>query len=84
MLKAERVKQRAMILIPGYSVEGTLSLPPQTRLSDYVNTAKQFIAVIEAKIFETGTDKFIQETPFVELNRDFIISIVPIEDKTAG
>jgi len=80
-LKVARVKQRVMILIPGFSIEGILAIPPQARLSDFLNTARQFIAVLDAKIFETKTNKFVQETPFVELNRDFIVSIVPLEDK---
>ena len=81
MLKAPKDRLRAMILIPGFSIEGNLSLPPHTRLTDFINTAKQFIPVTDAKVLDTKNNSIVQETPFVELNRDFIISIVPVPEK---
>ena len=81
MLKAPREKLRATILIPGFSIEGNLSLPPNSRLSDFVNTSKQFIAVTDAKVTDIKDNSVVKDTSFVELNRDFIISIIPINEK---
>ena len=79
-LKANRMQQKAIILIPGYSIEGTVHLPTDIRLTDFINTSRKFIPITDAKLYDTDHKTFIQETQFVQLNKDFIISITPINE----
>lgn len=78
MLKAERIKQKAIIIVPKYKIQGILYLPPDTRLTDFINTARQFIPVTDASIYDLDSDKLIEKPDFVQLNRNYIISITPI------
>ncbi|MDI6783214.1 MAG: hypothetical protein QME64_03850 [bacterium] len=78
-LKVKRNPIRVNIIIPEYRIEGTIHLHPMMRFSDFVNAAPEFIPVTEAKIYTVYENQLSSETPLLEIRRDQIIVIYPVE-----
>jgi len=48
------------------------------RITDALNEPrKKFIPVVEAKIYSVKEEKLLYEVPFLILNTDYIISVIP-------
>jgi hypothetical protein len=77
--KKDRV--RVMIMTAGFRVEGDFNLLEGSRLLDSVNSkAKDFVALTDAKVFQTGATQPTYTTPFIAFNRMAITAIMPLEE----
>ena len=64
-----------------YRVKGFISLLPNERQTDYLLNARPFVAVTNAVLYDsTGCE--ILKVPFMNVHRDHIEVISPIEDDT--
>ncbi len=71
-------KTEVIIYTHDYRVRGKISLVPGARLTDYMVEAKTFLAVIDADIHDKQ-GCLLMKTPFLDINRDSIVLIVPAE-----
>ena len=78
-LKIEREKRKVVIIVPGFRVEGFIHMLPKMRLSDFVNTTRQFIPITQAEIFGGDGTQKLYDCDFMEINRDSIITMIPKE-----
>lgn len=61
-----------------YRIEGSISLVPGSRLTDYIRQAEDFIAVVDARVrTREGAPLFTVE--FLDVGRDYIELIMPTE-----
>lgn len=74
----EREKVKSIIFTLNSEVRGYVHIPPGGRLTDFLNNiAKPFIPVTDAEI--RTTDGRVFKTELMQLNKDYIIIIVPEE-----
>jgi len=78
-LKVKRNPCLVNIIIPDYRIEGTIHLHPMMRFSDFVNASPEFIPVTGAKIFTIYENQLSSEAPLLEIRRDQIVMIYPVE-----
>lgn len=76
---ATGMTKRPVIILTGtYRIRGQISLPPDERVTDYVTSARNFIAVTDAEVrAEDGRIVFSSE--FLNVHRDHIEVIAPAE-----
>jgi hypothetical protein len=61
-----------------FRVEGRIALVPGARLTDYIRSAEDFVAVTQAVVYDkAGSRMFTAE--FMDVGRQFIELIVPAE-----
>lgn len=74
----EREKVKSLIFTTNSEVKGFVHIPPGGRLTDFLNNiAKPFIPVTDAEV--RTSDGRIFKTGLMQLNKDFIIIIIPEE-----
>ncbi|MCX7918264.1 MAG: hypothetical protein N3A72_01395 [bacterium] len=78
-LRIKRNPCQVNIVIPDYRIQGTIHLHPMMRFSDFMNAAPEFIPITDAKIFAISDDRLISEPKLLEIRRDQIIFIYPLE-----
>ena len=71
-------KTEVIMYTHDYRVRGKISLVPGARLTDYMVEAKTFLAVTDAEIHDKQ-GALLMKTPFLDINRDYIVLIVPAE-----
>lgn len=73
------VSRRAVIILTGtYRIRGQISLAPDERVTDFVTSARNFIAVTDAEVrAEDGRIVFSSE--FLNVHRDHIEVIAPAD-----
>ncbi len=71
-------KTEVIICTSDYRIRGKISLVPGARLTDYMVEAKSFLAVIEADVHDKQ-GRLLMKTPFLDINRDHIVLIVPAD-----
>ncbi|GAK53529.1 hypothetical protein U14_04794 [Candidatus Moduliflexus flocculans] len=71
-------KTEVIIYTHDYRVRGKISLVPGARLTDYMVEAKAFLAVTDAEIHDKQ-GALLLKSPFLDINRDYIVLIVPAE-----
>jgi hypothetical protein len=69
-------KTRVTILTANYRIKGHIDLLPGARVTDYMNEAKDFIAVTDAEVWEV-VGRQVFTAPFVNVNRNHIQIIAP-------
>ena len=62
-------------------IEGRIALVPGARLTDFIRSAPDFVAVSEAVVFDRA-GKRLFASAFVDVGRQFIELIVPAEFMT--
>ena len=77
--KIEREQRKVAIIVPGFRVEGKIHMLPKMRLSEFVNTARQFIPVTQAEVFSSDGSRKLYSCEFMEINRGSIITMIPLE-----
>ena len=77
--KIDREQRKVAIIVPGFRVEGKIHMLPKMRLSEFVNTARQFIPVTQAEVFSSDGSRKLYSSEFMEINRDSIITMIPLE-----
>ena len=70
---------KVVLSMPGFRVEGLISVPEGQRPSDYLNDQdKLFIAITDAKIYD-WKGEFLEEKDFIAINKERISMISEIE-----
>ena len=69
-------KTKVTILTGTYRVKGYIDLMPGARVTDYMDEAKDDIAVTDAEVWEIG-DRKLMSAPFLNVSRHHIQIITP-------
>jgi len=67
-----------------YKIKGYISLMPGTRLTDYMNETKDFIAVTDAEVFARESGKKLLAGEFLNVQRSNIEVAMPTEKVKYG
>ncbi len=66
------VKSKIVISMPGYRIEGYISLPEGLRCSDFLNSERnEFISLTEVKIYD-WQGQFLEDKDFIAVNKEKI------------
>ena len=72
-------KTKVAILTGTYHIKGFIDLLPGARLTDFMDGARDFVAVTDAEVFETGESiRHVMNTPFLNVSRKHIQIVTPI------
>jgi len=72
----EREKVKSVIFTSNAKIEGYVHIPPGGRITDFMNNiAKPFIPITD--VVMTFTDGKVITTNLLQLNKDYIIALVP-------
>ena len=75
-MAAEEDRKKVTILTGAYRVKGYIHLFPNSRVTDYMNESKDFIAVTAAEVWEVE-GRQVLATPFINVNRSQIQIVTP-------
>jgi len=75
----EKKTTQVVIVTENLRIEGGISLYPGGRLTDYMNKAEHFIAVVNAKVTDHG-GKELTSGSFLNLNLQKIEVIMPVDN----
>ena len=67
-----------IILTSDYRIRGEISLAPDERVTDYVTSARNFIAVTSAEV-RANDGRIVFNADFLNVHRDHIQLIAPFE-----
>lgn len=76
---SDTAKTRVVILTDLYRIKCSLNIVPGVRLTDYIRSESNFIAVTSAEIYSIEGDKLILSADFMDLNKSCIQIITPSE-----
>lgn len=66
-------KTKVTILTGSYRIKGYIDLLPGARVTDFMRDAKDFVAVLDAEIYEAEVaGRQVLMAPFIDINRDHI------------
>ena len=69
-------KTKVTIFTATYRIKGYIDLVPGARVTDYINDAKDFIAVTDAEVRESE-GRIVMNAGFLNLSRDHIVIVTP-------
>ena len=75
-MNTEENRTKVTILTGTYRVKGYIELLPGARVTDYLVESKDFIAVIDAEVWELG-NRHLLNAPFINLSLDHIQIVIP-------
>ena len=79
-MKVERERVEVIIYLGDFRVEGVIHLPPQGRLSDFINAPqRQFIPVTCATVYRGDSTEPIYKVELMLVSKRFISAIFPVE-----
>ena len=67
-----------VILTSDYRIRGEISLAPEERVTDYVTSARNFIAVTNAEV-RADDGRIVFNADFLNVHRDHVQVIAPAE-----
>jgi hypothetical protein len=71
-------KTKVTILTSTYRIKGYIELLPGARITDFMAEARDFIAVVNAEVWELQVGgRQVLSAPFVNVSRDHIEIILP-------
>jgi len=71
-------KTKVTILTSTYRVKGYIDLLPGARITDFMTEARDFIAVVNAEVWELQPGgRMVTSAPFINVSRDHIEIILP-------
>ena len=71
-------KTKVTILTPTYRIRGYIEVLPGARLTDFITSAKDFIAVVNAEVWELQPGgRQVAAAPFINVSREHIEIIYP-------
>ena len=77
-MATEESRTKVTILTGTYRIKGYIDLIPGARLTDYIVEAKDFVAVTNAEVYESGLGgRQVLSAPFINVNRDSIQIVMP-------
>lgn len=72
-MTAHENKTKVTILTGSYRIKGYIDLLPGARVTDFMRDAKDFVAVLDAEIYEAEVaGRQVLTAPFIDINRDHI------------
>ena len=72
-MSAHDNKTRVIILTDSYRIKGYVDLLPGARLTDFMRESNEFVAVMDAEVFEVElAGRQVLSAPFVDVNRTHI------------
>lgn len=77
-MSGEYERPSVIILTQNYRIKGRIDLPPDERVTDYVTSAKNFIAITDAEVRDLD-GRILFNAGFMNLHRDHIVIIAPEE-----
>ncbi len=69
-------RTKVTILTANYRIKGYIDMIEGARVTDYFIEAKEFIALTDAEVWETG-GRQVCVAPFLNISRDHIQVIIP-------
>jgi len=69
-------RTKVTILTATYRIKGYIDLVPGARVTDYINEAKDFIAITDAEVRESE-GRIVLQVGFINLSRDHIVVVTP-------
>jgi len=69
-------RTKVTILTATYRIKGYIDLVPGARVTDYINDAKDFIAITDAEVRESE-GRIVLHVPFLNLSRDHVVIVTP-------
>lgn len=82
----ERINKRGLLVtlsVRGNRVQGTVHLAPDHRLKDEMNNDEQFIALTDAKLWDSTAMQIFRETNLIIVNKTQVDWIYPDEPESA-
>ena len=77
-MATDQSKTKITILTGSYRIKGYIDLIPGARVTDYMSSAKEFIAVTDAEVWELQLGgRQIIAAPFLNVGREHIQVIAP-------
>ena len=82
-VKVEKAKIEAVIYTQQLRIEGEVYILEGERFTDFMNTESRFqtrydfIPVTNSKVYSLTEDKLLYETPFLNVNKTFIVVASP-------
>jgi hypothetical protein len=71
-------KTKVTILTSSYRIRGYIDLLPGARITDFMTEARDFIAVVNAEVWELQVGgRMVLSAPFINVSRDKIEIILP-------
>lgn len=84
MAMTQKDKLRVSVCTMYYRIEGDIYVLQGSRLTDMLNVkAHDFLPITNAKIFSSPNDRFITEVPYLAIQRDAIILVVPLDEQVS-
>ena len=72
-MSAHENKTKVTILTDAYRIKGYLDLLPSARVTDFMRDAREFIAVMDAEVYEIELGgRQVLAAPFIDVNRNHI------------
>lgn len=66
-------KTKVTILTGSYRIKGYIDLLPGARVTDFMHESKEFVAVMDAEVFEVElAGRQVLAAPFLDVNRSHI------------
>lgn len=66
-------KTKVTILTGAYRIKGYIDLLPGARVTDFMHESKDFVAVMEAEVYEVEVaGRQVLAAPFIDINREHI------------
>lgn len=75
-MAADEDRKKVTILTGAYRIKGYIHLFPNSRVTDYMNESKDFIAVTGAEVWEVE-GRQVLSTSFINVNRNQIQIVTP-------
>ena len=75
---AEETRTRVTIFTGSYRIKGYIDLLPGARITDFMAEAREFIAVVNAEVWELQVGgRQVLSAPFINVSREHIEIILP-------
>lgn len=78
---ARENQTRVVILTASYRIKGYIDVLPGARVTDYMQGAKDFIAVTEAEVWAVTGAGLVLSAAFVDVSRDQI-QVITVQELT--
>ena len=74
-MKSDLDRESVILFTPHHRIEGELHLPSTARISDRLNSAKEFLPITSARVF-TIDGRLLYETPVVMVHKAHIVLLL--------
>lgn len=76
---ANENRTKVAILTGAFRIRGYIELLPGARITDFMDEARDFVAVIDAEVHEIGEGmRHVQNAPILNVSREHIQIVMPL------